>query len=119
LQTFDNSITTFLLVPLNLSDEEQARRTKMRKTITLMGKAAESFFYARCALDLSFYDEGTTVRYNSARQKNSKEFGPNSTKSLHHELYPVLITEYRLDGKIPNSGRQAGMIMMDVTGDMM
>ncbi len=87
--------------------------------MTLTGNAAENFFYARCALGIAFFDEGTAGRYYSARQKDWKEFGPDSTKLLRHELYPVLITEYRLDGKIPSSGGETEMIMMDVTGDMM
>ena len=91
----------------------------MRKTITMTGKAAENFFYARCALGIAFCEEGMDGRYNSARQKDSKESVPNGTKLLSQELYPVLITEYRLDGKIAKSGGEEEMIMMAVTGDIM
>jgi hypothetical protein len=67
----------------------------MRKTITLIGKAAEQYFYSRCALNIALCEEGM------------------------YGVYPVLVTEYKLNGNGQNCGAETELIMVNVAGDLM
>jgi hypothetical protein len=119
LQILHNFLTTFLLVPINLFNDEHVRRIKMKKTITLMGKGAEGYFNARCAFKIDLFEGGMADQNNLAWQKSLKDVNPHRMRLFSPELYPVLITEYKLNGKGPRSEGQTEMIMVDVIGDVM
>jgi hypothetical protein len=119
LQILNISLTTFLLVPLNIFNDEPARRSKMRKATTLTGKAAEYYFNSRCAFKIDHFETGMVDRGSSTWDKTLKNAKPYSMRLFRHELYPVLITEYKFNGKGPSFQDQMEMIMMNVTGDVM
>lgn len=119
LQILNNSLTTLLLVPINLFNDDHVRRIKMRKRITLTGKAAEYYFNARCTFKIDLSEEELADRDDLAWQKNLKDVHPYRMILFSSELYPVLITEYKLNGKGPSSEGKTEMTMMNVIGDVM
>ena len=71
----------------------------MKKAITFFGKAAELYFLARCADCKTFYEIEEGGQNSLNWQKSAEDVNPDKKRKFSDELYPVLITEYKLNAK--------------------
>ncbi len=84
-----------------------------------MGKEAERYFDARCAFNMAPCEEGIAGRNIRTWQKISNSAIPDETELFIHEFYPVLVTEYKLNGKSQSRRAETELIMINVTADVM